>query len=195
VLGAAGNGTGPSTARGAVSRGCVLALLPEEPAGRISTRNAGAISFRVTLKTRPGEGMPFGPILGDPSPGARFYSLILADDPASATRRISCEIRALHDEQLTAALDSALRAVTAHAALTEAVLETRAVRLAGPSETPASLLKELAQHMSGAGLRATLGPCWTPAPGADVSVGTRGLEETFEAFLQAHPKWRPPHPR
>jgi hypothetical protein len=181
-------------AHGAVSGGCVLALLPEEPAGRISTRNAGAISFRVTLKTRPGEGMPSGPILGDPSPGARFYSLVLADDPASATRQISCEIRALHDEQLTAALDSALRSVTARAALTEAVLETCAVRLADPSETPNSLVKELARRMSGAGLRATFGPSWTPVSDADVSVGTRGLEETFEGFLQAHPTWRPPRP-
>jgi hypothetical protein len=83
-----------------------------------------------------------------------------------------------------------LRSVTAHAALTEAVLETRAVRLADPSETPASLVKELAQRMSDAGLRATLGPSWTPAPDADVSIGTRGLEETFEAFLQAHPAWQ-----
>jgi hypothetical protein len=166
-------------------------LLPEEPAGRISTRNAGAISFRATLKRRPGDGIHSGPLLGDPSPGARFYSLVRTDDPVLATSQISCEIRALHNAHLTAALDAALRAVTAHAALTEAMLEMCIFRLASPSETPASLVQELAQRISGAGLRVTFGPSWTPTPDADASIGTRGLEDTFETFLQAPPKWCP----
>lgn len=177
----------------AASRERILALLPEERAGRISTRNAGAISFRVILRSRPGDGICSGPILGDPSPGARFYSLTRTDDPALATRQICCEIRALYDAQLTAALDAALRSVTSHAALTEAVLETCVVRLASPSETSAPLVQELAQLISSTGLPVTYGPSWTPTPDADVSIGTRGLEETFEAFLQASPQWQPSH--
>jgi hypothetical protein len=168
-------------------------LLPEEPAGRISTSSAGAISFRATLKRRPADGIHSGPLLGDPSPGARFYSLVRTDYPVSATSQISCEIRALHQAQLTAALDSALRSVTAHAALTEALLETCIVRLASPSETPVPLVQELAQRISSTGLRVTLGPSWTPAPDADASIGTRGLEESFETYLQAHPRWYSSH--
>lgn len=101
----------------------------------------------------------------------------------------------MYDAQLTAALDTALRSVTSHAALTEAVLETCVVRLASPSETPTplvqELVQELAQRISSTGLCVTYGPSWTPVFGADVSIGTRGLEETFEAFLRASPEWQP----
>jgi hypothetical protein len=58
-------------------------------------------------------------------PGAKFCFLVQTDHLESATRKISCEIRALYPEQLNGALDAVLRSVTVHAALTEAVLETR----------------------------------------------------------------------
>ncbi len=170
----------------------VLALLSEEPAGRISTRNAGAISFEAKLSWRPGDGILSGPILDEPTPGTRFYSLVQADDITSTTRQVSCEVRALHAEELTAALDSALRSVTVHAALSEAMLETRAVRLANPTVAPATLVEVLARQLWGAGFPVSFGPSWTPAPDADVSVGTRGLEGAFEAFLLTHSAWRSP---
>ena len=154
--------------------------------------NAGAISFWANLSWCPGDGMPSGLIPCDPPPGARFYSLARTEDAALATRQISCEIRALQVGELTAALEAVLRSVTAHAALTEAVLETRAVRLADPVATPAPLAETLARQLSDAGLRSSLGPSWTPAPGADASVGTGDLEDAFRAFLGAHPAWRPP---
>lgn len=135
--------------------------------------------------------MPSEPILGDPVPGARYYSLARDYDPASATCRISCEIRALHGEQLTYALDAALRSVTAHAALTEAVLEIQAIRLAEPSVTPPKLVKKVARHLSEHGLRPSFGPSWTPAPGAGASVGARGLEEALKEIFRAHPALRP----
>ncbi len=179
-------------ATGTAYEGRVLALLPEEPAGRISTRNAGAISFRATLTRHSGGGIPSGPVLKDPAPGARFYSLAQTEDVASATQEISCEIRALYAGELSVALDAVLRSLTAHAALTEAVLETRAIRLADPSITPAPLAEELARQLSGTGLRVSSGPSWTPSvPGADASVGTRGFEDAFETFLRAHPAWQP----
>lgn len=184
----------PWAAREGLSNGAcdgrVLALLPGEPAGRISTRNAGAISFRTTLSWCPGEDMPTGPILGDLPIGARFYSLVRIADAAAATRRISCEIRALYPEQLTAALDAVLRSVTAYATLTEAVLETRAVRLANPSVAPAPAVETLARQLLNAGLRPSFGLSWTPAPGADVSVGTRGSKGELESFLRAYSIWQ-----
>lgn len=167
-------------------------MLPGEPAGKISTRNAGAIAFRATLTRHSGEEIPSCPVLEDPAPGARFYSLARTEDGASAAQEISCEIRALYARELTAALDAVLRSVTAHAALTEALLETRAIRLADPSVTPAPLVEELARQLWGAGLRVSFGSSWTPTPGADASVGTRGLEGSFETFLRVHPAWRPP---
>ena len=136
--------------------------------------------------------MPSGTILCAPPPGARFYSLTRTEDAASATREISCEIRALRLEELSTALEAVLRSVTAHAALTEAVLEARAVRLADPMVTSAPLAETLARQLSDAGLRSSLGPSWTPAPGANASVGTGDLEDAFRAFLGAHPALRPP---
>ena len=167
-----------------------MALLSEEPAGRISTRNAGAISFRAILSQHPDGERRMVPFLGDPPPGARFYSLARACDAASGNKEISCEIRALHVEQLTGALDAVLRSVAAHAALTEALLETRAVRLADPSTAPSPLVETLARQLSDVGLRPSFGTSWVPAPGADLSVGTRGLEETIETFVAASTVWR-----
>ncbi len=99
-------------------------------------------------------------------------------------------MRALHIEQLTCALDAVLRSVAAHAALTEAVLETRAIRLAYPWAAPSPLVKTLARQLSDAGLRPSFGSSWVPAPGADLSVGIRGLEDAFETFVATSPTWR-----
>ena len=168
-----------------------MALLPEEPAGRISTRNAGAISFRAILSQRPDGERRVIQILGDPPPGARLYSLARAFDARSGVQELSCEIRALHAEQLTGALDAVLRSVAARSALTEVVLETSAVRLADPSSAPSTLVETLAWQLSDAGLRPSFGPSWTLlSPGADLSVGTWGLEDALETFVAARPAWR-----
>lgn len=139
---------------------------------------------------RRGEEISSEPILGSPTPAARFYSLSQTSDTVSATLRISYEVRALYNEQLAAALDAALRSVTAHAALAEAILETSVVRLASPSSPPAVLVEKLARQLSEFGLDASFGPSWTPAAGADVSIGVRGVEDGLEAFLRAPPAWR-----
>jgi hypothetical protein len=173
----------------------VLGLLSEEPAGRISTRNAGAISFEATLKWQLDDGITAELDLDVPSHGTRFYSLVQVEDAVSAIRRVSCEVRAFYAEQLTGALDVLLRYITTHAALSEAVLETRAVRLADPTVTSATLVEALARQLWDAGLPVSFGPSWKPAPDVDVSVGTRGFEEAFEAFLLARPAWKLPPPR
>jgi hypothetical protein len=166
-----------------------LALLSGEPAGRISTRSAGAVYFEATLTMRPGEAIPSGPILGEPTLSTRFYSLTRTNDSASGACKISCEIRALHHDPLATALNTVLRSVTAYAALAEAVLETRALRLAEPSVTPDYLVEKIARQLLQYGLRPTFGPFWTPVAGADVSVGTRGREEDLGALLYSYPSW------
>lgn len=177
----------PTTAPDVESR--VLALLPEEPAGKISTRNAGSLFFEATFSWRPEDELPPGPVLSEPATGTWFYSL--ATSETATMRRISCEIRALHPGPLSRALDAALRSVTDHAALTEATLETRAIRLLEPSAPPAALVEELARQLWNANLPVSFGPSWTPVPvGADISVGVLGLQRAFEAFLQKCPAWR-----
>lgn len=108
-------------------------------------------------------------------PGAKLYRLRLSyDEPGMC--RLSCEIRALRTDHLAAALDLVLRRVTEHAALAEAVLETRAVRLASPAAPPAILLERLARLLWEAGHRVSFGPSWEPLPaGIVISVGSRGL--------------------
>ena len=83
-----------------------------------------------------------------------------------------------------------MRSVVAHAALTEAVLESHTVRLADPTATSSPLVETLARQLSDAGLRTSFGFSWTPAPNADLSVGIRGLEAAFESFVAANPVWR-----
>ena len=134
--------------------------------------------------------MPTGITLDEPMPGAKFCFLVQTDHLESATRKISCEIRALYLEQLNGALDAVLRSVTVHAALTEAVLETRIVRLADPSEAHPALAETLARQLSDRGLPVSSGPSWIPAPGADVSVGTQGSGGVLERFLCSHLGWR-----
>jgi hypothetical protein len=164
--------------------------------GRISTRNAGAVFFEASLSCCPGEKLPASSILsGGLAPEARLCSLVQTDEAAAATRRISCEIRAFYDEELTGALERTLRSVTNYAALTEAVLETRSVRLVPPAVTPATLVERLARQLQSTKLPVSFGPSWTPVFGADASVGTGGYEETLENFLLAHPAWRRSYPR
>jgi len=122
-------------------------------------------------------------------PGAKFCFLVQTDHLESATRKISCEIRALYAEQLNGALDAVLRSVTIHAALTEALLETRIVRLADPSEPHPALAEALARQLSDRGLPVSSGPSWIPAPGADVSVGTQGSGGVLERFLCSYSGW------
>lgn len=171
-----------------------LALLPGEPAGRIPTVSAGAVSISATLHAGTGEPMPSGPVLGEPCPpGAKLFFLEQSRGPSEVCR-VSCEVRALRPGPLVGAVDAVLRSVADYAALAGAVLEIRLVRLADPAIPPAALVEGLARQLWEAGLRVSFGPSWTPAAGADVSVGTGGSEATFEDFLRDHPAWRPRRP-
>ncbi|MDQ3912168.1 MAG: hypothetical protein M3305_10445 [Actinomycetota bacterium] len=166
----------------------MLALLPDEPAGRISTRNAGAISFSATFSFDPEGAMANGPVaLGELSSEARLYSLVTSENVRAARRTISCEIRALSSDALTRALNDALRSVTTYAALTESVLEARAIKRTSPTVTPVALLEELACRLWGAGLSASFGPSWAPIPAAEASVGMRGSEEDLKSCLRGYP--------
>ncbi|MDP9455524.1 MAG: hypothetical protein CYG60_01200 [Actinobacteria bacterium] len=108
--------------------------------------------------------------------------------------RLSCEVRAVCPGDLAAAVDGLLRAVSAHAALAGAVLETRVVRLREPLVPDALLVGRLARDLRrrSSGLGVCFGPSWNPPPaGAAVCVGARGREREIERLLREHPAWQP----
>ncbi|MCA1688750.1 MAG: hypothetical protein LC714_09245, partial [Actinobacteria bacterium] len=162
-----------------------VALLPGEPAGKIATCTAGAIEFGATLAWRSREDVPPEPIFLELHDAARC-SIAVAESPEAATRRLAGEIRSFTQAELAAALEAALRAVTTVAALTEAMLEVDAVRTVPPGVASPRALEELARDLWDAGFTVRFGPSWTPAPGAEVCVGTDG---DLQEFLRAHPSW------
>jgi hypothetical protein len=120
--------------------------------------------------------------LGD----AARSSIAVTDGPEAITRRLAGEIRAFTPAELASALEAALRTVATVAALTDAMLEVGAVRTVPPRVASPRALEELARDLWGAGFRVRFGPSWTPAPGAEVCVGTGG---DLQEFLRVHSSW------
>ena len=166
-----------------------VALLPEEPAGKIPTVSAGVAHVEAGLSCRHGDTPPTVPQLPEPPPGVVFVPA-WEGDPASATYRFSCEVRALRAAALAAALEGILRAVTAHAALADAVLEARAIRSVEPVVYPAPLVERLARDLWEAGFRVSFGPSWVPNLDGGLAVGSGGSEGEIECYLCDHPVWR-----
>ena len=166
-----------------------VALLAEEPAGKIPTVSAGVARVEAALSCRPGDAPPPVPRLPEPPPGAVFIPA-WEGDPASATYRFSCEVRALRAAALAAALEGILRAVTARAALADAVLEARATRYAEPIVYPAPLVDRFARDLWEAGIRVSFGPSWVPNRDGGLAVGSGGSKGEIESFLRDHPAWR-----
>jgi hypothetical protein len=162
-----------------------VALLPAEPAGTITTRAAGAIAFEATLAWRHPEEVPSEPILPELR-GAARCSIAETDGPEAAARCLAAEIRAFSPAELGAALEAVLRCVTAVAGLTEAMLEVGAVRSVPPRVASPRALEELAYDLWSAGFPVRFGASWTPAPEADVYVGSGG---GVREFLRSHPSW------
>jgi hypothetical protein len=129
-----------------------------------------------------------GPLLLEPLPGAAARcSIAETRCPGTATRRLVGEIRAFSPSELGSALEAALRAVMAVAALTEAMLEVHAVRTVPPRVASPRALEELARDLWSAGFSVRFGPSWAPAPQADVYVGAGDGE--LQEFIRSHPSW------
>ena len=170
-----------------------VALLPEEPAGKIPTVSAGVARVEAALSCRPGDAPPPAPRLPEPPPGAVFIPA-WEGDPTAVSYRFSCEVRALRAAALAAALEGILRAVTARAALADAVLEARAIRSVEPVVYPAPLVERLARGLWEAGIRVSFGPSWVPILDGGLAVGSGGSEGEIEGFLRDHPVWRAASP-
>jgi len=110
-------------------------------------------------------------------------------DKITFSRKITGKVRAFSEADLRLTLDAFLRAISKAAALSEAVLEARAVRFASPAVTPAAILEALARDLGDAGFPVGFGRSWSPAPNADAAIGTGGAEGHFAELFSGHPSW------
>jgi len=173
-------GAGPNRLRlGTGREALTVALLPDEPTGRVATRSAGCVLLEATLRGRPG-GPPVPPLHNPSAPGTRIATADPTVEPlGGAVPSQRREVRALDPGALAAATEALLRSVTGHAALHEAVLEARTVRVANPRAFPPDLVEWLGVTLWRAGLRATFGPVWTPLPpDVHLAVGTGGVVDS-----------------
>lgn len=159
-----------------------VGLSPEEPAGVICTRNAGALEFEASLQWPPeAEAVPLfaGGISCGESVRADF-----AETTTGGCNRIRGGILSPYEEELRAALDGILRDLARAAAVYEAALTSRVLRSRRPLCASSSAVGSLARSLWEAGLRVEFGVSWSPAPeGTDVTVGCRGAEERLAALL------------
>jgi hypothetical protein len=159
-----------------------------EPAGTVATCTAGLLEFSATLSWNRVEDLPQAPTLPALPETARC-SVVETDDPETGRRGILGEILALSERDLGSALETVLRSLTTSAALSDAVLETRATRVTPPASAPATTLQALALDLRDAGFEVRFAPSWTPVPVDAIGLGVLGAEQELVSFLLAHPSW------
>jgi len=159
-----------------------------DPAGTVATTTAGLLEFSATLSWERVEDVPPSPTL-PALPEAARCSVVETDDPTTGRRGILGEILALSERDLGLALETVLRSLTTTAALSDAVLETRAARVTPPATAPSATLQALALDLWEAGFEVRFAPSWTPVPEDAIGLGVLGAEKELESFLRAHPSW------
>ena len=162
-----------------------------DPAGIVATRTAGLLEFSATLCWNGVEDLPQAPTLPTLPETARC-SVVETDDPEAGKRGILGEILALSERDLGSVLQNVLRSLTTSAALSDAVLETRAARVTPPASAPATTLQTLALDLRDAGFEVRFAPSWTPVPEGAVGLGMLGAEQELQSFIEAHLSWRAP---
>jgi hypothetical protein len=160
-----------------------------DAAGTVATCTAGLLEFSATLSWNRAEDLPPAPTLPALPQTARC-SFVETDDPETGRRGILGEILALSERDLGSALENVLRSLTTSAALSEAVLETRATRVTPPASAPATTLQALALDLRDAGFGVRFAPSWTPVPEGAVGLGILGAEQELRNFIEAHRSWR-----
>jgi len=160
-----------------------------DPAGTVATSTAGLIEFSAGFSWDRIEDVPPAPTLPTLPETARC-SVVETDDTAKGGREILGEILALSEGDLGSALETILRSLTITAALSDAILQTRAARVTPPGSAPSATLQALAFDLWEAGFRVRFAPSWTPVPEGTVGLGVRGAERELERFLKVHPSWK-----
>lgn len=178
---------GPAPAARA-AEGRALILPTGEPAGTVATLTAGVAAFGATLLWDRGEDAQPNPALPTLPANVRC-SVVERDGPGEAGREILGEIHALTRRDLGLALETVLRSLTVAAALSDALLETRVLRVMHPRATPSRTVQALGVDLRDAGFPVRFGPSWMPAPDGAVAVGFRGAEAELARFFGRHPSW------
>ncbi len=160
-----------------------------DPAGTVATRTAGLLEFSATLSWNSLEDLPKAPTLPALPETARC-SVFETDDPEAGKREILGEILALSERDLGSALEKVLRSLAISAALSDAVLKTRATRVTPPASVGATTLQALALDLWDAGFGVTFAPSWTPVPEGAIGLGILGAEQELRSFIEAHLSWR-----
>ena len=155
----------------------------------MATRSAGRIEFSATLSYRCAEDVLPAPAI-PALPDSVRCSVVETGDTEEGRREILGEILALSEAHLGFALETVLRSLTITAALSDAVLRSRAARLAPVGRAPAASLQALALDIRDAGYYVRFAPTWTPVPEGAIGLGICGAEQELEGFLKAHPSWK-----
>lgn len=117
-------------------------------------------------------------------------SLLTETAGADGTSRlVTGEIRGLSDRAIASSLDLWLRTITAQAALTDAVLETRAAKCDSPRVMSCDLVVGIARGLWEAGFSVTFGTSWEPVCDTDLAVGTGGSDGELEDFIREGGSW------
>ena len=117
-------------------------------------------------------------------------SVVETDDIEKCRREILGGILALSEADLGSAMETLLRSLTVAAALSDAVLKTRATLVAPVRAAPAETLQALALDVRGAGFPVRFAPTWTTLSEGEIGLGISGAEEELRNFLRAHPSYR-----
>ncbi len=161
----------------------------EDLAGTVATRSAGLIEFSATLSFRRAEDVPEAPTPPVLPERARC-SVVETYDIAENRREILGEILALSEGDLGSALETILRSLTIAAALSDAILETRAACVAPVRPAPAETLQALALDVRKAGFPVRFAPTWMPLAEGEIGLGVSGKEQELRGFLEGHPSYR-----
>lgn len=154
------------------------------------TRSAGVVEVCASLQWQSQADVPREDLLPGGAPGALSSMLVESIGADGTSRFVEGEIRGFDSGRLAEALSHVLRALTSKAALSEAVLETRAVWSAVPRVAQGAAVDRIARDLWGAGFRVTFGASWTPVADADVAVGTAGSTGELENFFQGDSSWK-----
>jgi hypothetical protein len=164
-----------------------LAVCPlaDERSGLISTRAPGAAEVYASLHWRNPECVPEGlTTLDFPSEDTENSRWHLDVEEIAGCRVLTGCVISMTAEALGDRIDAFLRAASVYAARTDAVLQTRVLRIAEPVVPSMDLVGDLARQLRGVGISVRFGRVWTPLPpGSCCGVGARGVEEQIEALL------------
>ncbi|WP_273845706.1 hypothetical protein [Rubrobacter calidifluminis] len=162
-----------------------MLLLPEEPPGTVVSRTPGAMLLRANLRwqERPPreDGLLSSWSRGVPDRGSLHAVCRMTSD---TTGYIACELRSFYRRDLSGMLDSVLRGVSSLAAVTGAMLEMAAERLAGARVFSRSRRLELCRSLESRGLSPREAPSLAPVgSGSDLCLGTGSLLDELRRML------------